>query len=161
MREIRGGVFQGRFHNLLISKNNTFWAPQISRITFQVVKGTLALRPGWRSFHGIGLYTRAGGIWRNCRHGLREGFEERRGSRCIVQYTGYRQEVPAMLMDLSTQAWFLGISTPHGAAIAGALRLLTARLQRVPNTSVSGSSRCLRPPPVDRRHLKSPTPRSV
>src|SRR6516165_7268617 len=37
MREIRGGVFQGRFHNLLISKNNTFWAPQISRITFQVV----------------------------------------------------------------------------------------------------------------------------
>ena len=39
MREIRGGVFQGRFHNLLISKNNTFWAPQISRITFQVVTG--------------------------------------------------------------------------------------------------------------------------
>ena len=38
MREIRGGVFQGRFHNLLISKNNTFWAPQISLITFQVVK---------------------------------------------------------------------------------------------------------------------------
>jgi hypothetical protein len=38
MREIRGDVFQGRFHNLLISKNNTFWAPQISRITFQVVK---------------------------------------------------------------------------------------------------------------------------
>src|SRR5215510_5889129 len=38
MREIRGGVFQGRFHNLLISKNNTFWAPQISRITFQVVR---------------------------------------------------------------------------------------------------------------------------
>src|SRR5437870_259150 len=37
MREIRGGVFQCRFHNLLISKNNTFWAPQISRITFQVV----------------------------------------------------------------------------------------------------------------------------
>jgi RadC-like JAB domain len=37
MREIRGDVFQGRFHNLLISKNNTFWAPQISRITFQVV----------------------------------------------------------------------------------------------------------------------------
>src|SRR5215831_2652672 len=37
MREIRGGVFQGHFHNLLISKNNTFWAPQISRITFQVV----------------------------------------------------------------------------------------------------------------------------
>jgi hypothetical protein len=37
MREIRGGVFQGRFHNLLISKNNTFWTPQISRITFQVV----------------------------------------------------------------------------------------------------------------------------
>ena len=37
MREIRRGVFQGRFHNLLISKNNTFWAPQISRITFQVV----------------------------------------------------------------------------------------------------------------------------
>src|SRR5215475_10138632 len=37
MREIRGGVFQGRFHNLLISKNNTFWAPQISLITFQVV----------------------------------------------------------------------------------------------------------------------------
>src|SRR5438270_488506 len=37
MRESRGGVFQGRFHNLLISKNNTFWAPQISRITFQVV----------------------------------------------------------------------------------------------------------------------------
>src|SRR5262245_11044155 len=37
MREIRGGIFQGRFHNLLISKNNTFWAPQISRITFQVV----------------------------------------------------------------------------------------------------------------------------
>ena len=47
---------------------------------------TLALRPGWRSFRGIGLYTRAGGIWRNCRHGLRAGFEERRGSRCIVQY---------------------------------------------------------------------------
>src|SRR5215813_1701193 len=42
MREIRGGVFQGRFHNLLISKNNTFWAPQISRITFQVVLDTLA-----------------------------------------------------------------------------------------------------------------------
>jgi hypothetical protein len=39
MREIRGGVFQDRFHNLLISKNNTFWAPQISRITFQVVRG--------------------------------------------------------------------------------------------------------------------------
>jgi len=38
MREIRGGVFQGRFHNLLISKNNIFWAPQISRITFQVVR---------------------------------------------------------------------------------------------------------------------------
>jgi hypothetical protein len=37
MREIRGGVFQGHFHNLLISKNNTFLAPQISRITFQVV----------------------------------------------------------------------------------------------------------------------------
>ena len=37
MREIRGGVFQGRFYNLLISKNNTFWAPQISQITFQVV----------------------------------------------------------------------------------------------------------------------------
>ena len=52
----------------------------------EMEKGTLALRPGWRSFHGIGLYTRAGGIWRNCRHGLRAGFEERRGSRCIVQY---------------------------------------------------------------------------
>src|SRR4029453_12412190 len=37
MREIRGGVFQGRFHNLLISKNNTISVPQISRITFQVV----------------------------------------------------------------------------------------------------------------------------
>src|SRR5215510_14351674 len=37
MREIRGGVFKGRFHNLLISKNNTFWVSQISRITFQVV----------------------------------------------------------------------------------------------------------------------------
>src|SRR5215218_7687377 len=37
MREIRADVFQGRFHNLLISKNNTFWVPQISRITFQVV----------------------------------------------------------------------------------------------------------------------------
>jgi hypothetical protein len=37
MREIGGDVFQGRFHNLLISKNNTFWVPQISRITFQVV----------------------------------------------------------------------------------------------------------------------------
>src|SRR4029453_10372305 len=37
MREIRGDVFQGRFHNLLISKNSTFWVPQISRITFQVV----------------------------------------------------------------------------------------------------------------------------
>lgn len=37
MREIHGGVFQGRFHNLLISKNNTFWASQILRITFQVV----------------------------------------------------------------------------------------------------------------------------
>jgi hypothetical protein len=45
MREIRGGVFQGRFHNLLISKNNTFWAPQISRITFQVVHYDLALFP--------------------------------------------------------------------------------------------------------------------
>jgi len=42
MREIRGGVFQGRFHNLLISKNNTFWAPQISRLTFQVVINTVA-----------------------------------------------------------------------------------------------------------------------
>ena len=37
MREIRGGIFQGHFHNLLISKNNTFWALHISRITFQVV----------------------------------------------------------------------------------------------------------------------------
>src|SRR5215813_4890973 len=45
MREIRGGVFQGRFHNLLISKNNTFWAPQISRITFQVVYGSSNLIP--------------------------------------------------------------------------------------------------------------------
>src|SRR5215217_89712 len=41
MREIRADVFQGRFHNLLISKNNTFWVPQISRITFQVVTMTL------------------------------------------------------------------------------------------------------------------------
>src|SRR5215217_3445695 len=41
MREIRADVFQGRFHNLLISKNNTFWVPQISRITFQVVWVTL------------------------------------------------------------------------------------------------------------------------
>src|SRR5262245_26859444 len=46
MREIRGGVFQGRFHNLLISKNNTFWAPQISRITFQVVFNPLT-RLAW------------------------------------------------------------------------------------------------------------------
>ena len=39
MREIRGGIFQGHFHNLLISKNNTFWSTLIySRtITFQVV----------------------------------------------------------------------------------------------------------------------------
>src|SRR5215217_1802312 len=44
MREIRADVFQGRFHNLLISKNNTFWVPQISRITFQVV--TVRDRPG-------------------------------------------------------------------------------------------------------------------
>jgi len=40
MREIRGDVFQGRFHNLLISKNSTFWVPQILRITFQVVTVT-------------------------------------------------------------------------------------------------------------------------
>src|SRR4030095_8707521 len=46
MREICGGVFQGRFHNLLISKNNTFWAPQISRITFQVVCRKLWRKPG-------------------------------------------------------------------------------------------------------------------
>src|SRR5215217_4106093 len=43
MREIRGDVFQGRFHNLLISKNSTFWVPPISRITFQVVLRTFAL----------------------------------------------------------------------------------------------------------------------
>src|SRR4030095_10975249 len=45
MREIRGDVFQGRFHNLLISKNNTFWVPQISRITFQVVFQTSSETP--------------------------------------------------------------------------------------------------------------------
>src|SRR5215216_5193998 len=43
MREIRADVFQGRFHNLLISKNNTFWVPQISRITFQVVLVNVAM----------------------------------------------------------------------------------------------------------------------
>ena len=32
-----GVFFKGHFHNLLISKNNTFWALHISRITFQVV----------------------------------------------------------------------------------------------------------------------------
>src|SRR5438093_2293034 len=47
MREIRGGIFQDRFHNLLISKNNTFWAPQISRITFQVVWGLLRSQYSW------------------------------------------------------------------------------------------------------------------
>src|SRR5215510_770554 len=57
MREIRGGVFQGRFHNLLISKNNTFWAPQISRITFQVVY-TIDL---WRALrHGGGPVQKTG-----------------------------------------------------------------------------------------------------
>ena len=60
MREIREGIFQGHFHNLLISKNNTFWAPQISRITFQVVIPTQhdraqqtvvrqALEPEWEA----------------------------------------------------------------------------------------------------------------
>src|SRR5215813_2608109 len=43
-------------------------------------------------------------------------------------------------------------------AITGAFRILAVRLQRAPNTSVSGSSRCLIPPPVGRKHSKSPTP---
>src|SRR5215212_4916962 len=53
MREIRADVFQGRFHNLLISKNNTFWVPQISRITFQVVLLTsVPCLPCTQSTHG-------------------------------------------------------------------------------------------------------------
>jgi hypothetical protein len=51
MREIRGGVFQGRFHNLLISKNNTFWASQISGITFQVVRYNRAQAPDEQVVH--------------------------------------------------------------------------------------------------------------
>src|SRR5262245_48540841 len=47
------------------------------------------------------------------------------------------------------------------AASTGALRILAVRLQRAPNTSVSGSGRCLIPPPVGRKHSKNPTPTSV
>src|SRR5215510_12110679 len=72
MREICGGIFQGRFHNLLISKNNTFWAPQISRITFQVVftvigsqemsQGHIRSEAGWTYYLLVALPSMAMGL---------------------------------------------------------------------------------------------------